>query len=145
VWSQPSVADFLLVFRVFGLKGLGAIQQAEGQVKSAVESWRRAIALADRLRSPSNEVLFYLAGCHARLGAAAGINGSGLSADDGAVEYDRAMLTLRRAIAGGYRNVINMKGDLDLEPLRARPDFRALIMDLEFPNAPFSHAVGTHH
>jgi hypothetical protein len=30
-----------------------------------------------------------------------------------------------------------MNRDPDLDPLRARPDFQALIMDLEFPPDPF--------
>jgi hypothetical protein len=68
-----------------------------------------------------------------------------MSAAEGPAEFDRAILALRQAIANGYRNVISMKRELDLEPLRARPDFRALIWDLEFPDAPFSQDVRTNH
>ena len=125
------------MYQVFGLKGLGATQRTANQTADAVASWRRAIAMAERLRSPSNELLFYLAGCHARLGAVAGVAGSGLSASEGQAELDRAMVRLRQAIAGGYRNVNSMKRDLDLEPL-SQPDFQVLILDLEFPVEPFS-------
>jgi hypothetical protein len=64
--------------------------------------------------------------------------GSGLSAAEGAAELDRAMVLLRRAIAGGYRNLTWMRRDPDLDPLRTRPDFQALMMDLEFPSDPFA-------
>ena len=110
---------------MFGLKGLGATQQTAGQTADAVASWRRAVASDERTRSSSSETLYYLAGCHARLGGIAGTAGSGLSAAEGAAELDRAMGVLRRAVAAGYRNVTWMKRDPDLDPLRARPDFQA--------------------
>jgi hypothetical protein len=128
--AQPALADFLQVYLVFGLRGLGATQQAT----DAVATWRRAIANAERSRHSSGETLYYLAGCHARLGAIADAAGSGLSA----AELDRAMDVLHRAVAAGYRTVTWMRRDPDLDPLRARPDFRLLMMDLEFPNDPFA-------
>ena len=115
--TRPRFADQFVVVLQFGLKGLGATQRTANQTADAVASWRRAIAMAERLRSPSNELLFYLAGCHARLGAVAGVPRSGLSASEGQAELDRAMVRLRQAIAGGSRNVNSMKRDLDLEPL----------------------------
>ena len=48
------------------------------------------------------------------------------------------MGVLRRAVAAGYRNVTWMQRDPDLDPLRARPDFQILMMDLAFPPDPFS-------
>ena len=48
------------------------------------------------------------------------------------------MVVLRRAVAGGYRNVARINRDPDLDPLRARPDFQALMMDLAMPADPFS-------
>jgi hypothetical protein len=36
-----------------------------------------------------------------------------------------------------------MKRDPDLDPLRARPDFQALMMDLEFPPDLFSNSEDT--
>ncbi len=121
--AQPTFFDHSVVYQVFGLKGLGATQQTANQTVDAVASWRSAIAKAERLRSPSNELLLYLAGCHARLGAIAGMPGSGLSAAEGQAERHRAIVRLRQALAGGYRNVNSMKRDLDLESLRASPTF----------------------
>ena len=101
-------------------------------------SWRRAVASDERARSSDGETLYYLAGCHARLGGIAGTAGSGLSAAEGAAELDRAMDVLRRAVAAGYRPVAWMKRDPDLDPLRARPDFQLLMMDLDFPAKSFA-------
>jgi eukaryotic-like serine/threonine-protein kinase len=136
--SQPNFADHLQIYRVFGLKGLGATQQSVGQAAEAVASWRRAIATDERTRTTSDETLYTLAGCHARLGGIAGTPGSGLSETQRAAALDTAMVVLRRAVTGGYRNVMWMKRDPDLDPLRGRPDFQQLMMDVEFPAWPFS-------
>ena len=39
-----------------------------GRTADAVATWRRAIAIGERLRSPYDEPFYYLAGCHALLG-----------------------------------------------------------------------------
>jgi hypothetical protein len=46
---------------------------------------------------------------------------------------DRAVAQLRRAVAGGFRNVAHMRADTDLDALRSRDDFRLLMMDAAFP------------
>jgi serine/threonine-protein kinase len=75
---------------------------------------------------------------HALLAGLAAEPGSGMTAPEGRVEADLAMEWLRRAIAGGYRNIPIMRIDPDLDPLRSRPDFQLLMMDLEFPDDPFA-------
>jgi hypothetical protein len=54
--------------------------------------------------------------------------GAALQADD---QADRAMAWLRKAIAAGYNNVANMKHDTDLDALRDRTDFKALVAGLQ--------------
>jgi hypothetical protein len=49
---------------------------------------------------------------------------------------DRAMEALRRAVAAGFKDIAHMRRDTDLDPLRTRPDFQALMMDLAFPADP---------
>jgi serine/threonine-protein kinase len=61
-----------------------------------------------------------------------------MTASEGRAEADRAMEWLRRAVAAGYHNVANMRSDANLDPLRSRPDFQLLMMDLEFPDDPFA-------
>jgi tetratricopeptide (TPR) repeat protein len=51
---------------------------------------------------------------------------------------DRAMDALREAVRAGYRDVEHMSRDPDLDPLRSRADFRALMLDLAFPSDPIA-------
>jgi tetratricopeptide (TPR) repeat protein len=125
------------VWLVQGLKGLGATQLAGNQAADAVVTWRRAVSIGERLQSDYGETLYYLACCHALLGGVAGASGSGLLADEGPGEFGRAMELLRRAIAAGYRDGGRMRRDPDLDPLRPRPDFQLMMMDLAFPIDPF--------
>jgi serine/threonine-protein kinase len=135
--ADPTASDNH-TWLIQGLKGLGATHFASGRIPEAVAAWRRAVAIGGRLRSFYDQPLCYLAGCHALLGATAGAPGSGLSADEGPLELERGMDALRRAIATGYRDVHWMRRDPDLDPLRARPDFPLLMMDLAFPADPFA-------
>ena len=50
----------------------------------------------------------------------------------------RAVATLRRAVAAGFRNLNTLRKDRDLNPLRSRPDFQLLMMDLAMPGDPFA-------
>jgi len=50
---------------------------------------------------------------------------------DSAEIFDRALTLLRQAVARGYKDAIHMKKDADLEPLRAREDFKKLLSELE--------------
>jgi hypothetical protein len=81
-----------------------------------------------------------LACCQALLAGVAAEPGSGVTAAEGRAEAERAMATLRRAVAGGYRDRANMRTDTDLDPLRSREDFRLLMMDLAMPGEPFAAA-----
>jgi tetratricopeptide (TPR) repeat protein len=44
---------------------------------------------------------------------------------------DRGLALLRQAVARGYKNTAQLKKDPDLQPLRARDDFKKLLADLE--------------
>jgi serine/threonine-protein kinase len=135
--ANPNVTE-CQTWVVQGLKGLGATHFAGGRTAEAVATWRRAVAICERVQSPYGELFYYLAGCHAFLGAAAGVAGSGLPVEAGPVEINRAMQSLRRAIARGYRDVRWLRRDPDLAPLRARQEFQALLLDLTFPDDPFA-------
>ena len=75
---------------------------------------------------------------HARLAGLATKPGSGMVAAEGGSEAERAMHWLRQAVAAGYRNLALMRKDDDLDPLRSRPDFQMLMMDLDMPRDPFA-------
>ena len=46
------------------------------------------------------------------------------------------MVELRQAVAGGIKSLEDYRTDPNLDPLRGREDFRALLMDLAFPVRP---------
>jgi serine/threonine protein kinase len=121
-----------------GMRGLGATQLDAGRAGDAVSTLRRVVAFGEGTPSSYAETLNYLAECHALLGRAAGMPGSGLPPGEGPVELRRAMEMLRKAVAAGYRDVAWMRRDPDLDPLRPRADFQALLLDLAFPAYPFT-------
>jgi hypothetical protein len=92
---------------------------------------RRAIATWQRIPSPESVDLYGLACGHAWLGA-------GLPTIEAGAEAERAMGFLRQAVAAGYRDTLMMNKDPGLEPLRTRPDFHSLMIDLAMPDDPFA-------
>ena len=61
-----------------------------------------------------------------------------MTAAEGRAHAERAMESLRLAVAAGYRKLEIIRTDRDLDPLRSRRDFQDLMMDLEFPDDPFA-------
>jgi hypothetical protein len=51
---------------------------------------------------------------------------------------DRAMDTLRLAVNHGFSNRGLVRDDPDMAPLRHRPEYRLVLLDLDFPQPPFS-------
>jgi hypothetical protein len=70
----------------------------------------------------------------------AGHAGSGLLAEERPSEADRAMTLLHQAVATGYYNAEQYRTEDALDPLRNRPDFRLLMLDLAMPAEPFARA-----
>ncbi len=79
-----------------------------------------------------------MACCHAALAGLAGRPGSGVSAAEREGEAEKAMAVLRQAVTMGYRNPDDYRTESALDPLRDRPDFQLLMMDLAFPAEPFA-------
>ena len=78
-----------------------------------------------------------LARNHALLAGLAAERTSDLSPADGQDEADRATAMLRPLVVEGYRNQ-KMSIDPDFDPLRGRPEFPLLMMDLVMPAEPFA-------
>ena len=57
---------------------------------------------------------------------------------DRAALADRAIVLLRQAVAAGWNDIARMRRDTLLDPLRERPDFQALLLDVAFPRDPFA-------
>ena len=84
-------------------------------------------------------IRLFLACCHAGMAGIAGRPGSGVSAADGADQADKSLVTLREAVTMGYRNPDAYRTESALDPLRKRPDFQGLMMDIVMPTKPFAH------
>ncbi len=63
---------------------------------------------------------------------------SGLTASEGRTAADDAMATLRQAAAAGWRDVAAMDANPDLGPIRSRPDYKMLRLDMAVPADPFA-------
>ncbi|HEY1375705.1 MAG TPA: hypothetical protein VGF55_02870, partial [Gemmataceae bacterium] len=89
--------------------------------------------LAKTTPDDCNEV--YNAACFAANAAAAAQDDRGLSDADRGKLADacgrRAVELLQRAVQGGYTKRDHMAEDMDLDPLRGRPDFQAFWADLD--------------
>jgi tetratricopeptide (TPR) repeat protein len=120
------------------LGNIGALEKGTGRFIEATATYRKAIAILEDLRPPTSEDFYNLACYHSGLAGISLTPGSGVTAAEGRAESDRAMDDLYRAAAGGFRMLSLMSIDRDLDPLRSRPDFQVLMMDLAFPNDAFA-------
>jgi tetratricopeptide (TPR) repeat protein len=113
---------------------IGGIHREAGRHSEAARASREASAILERL-SILEPIDCYNMACHnATLVGIAITPGSGMTAAEGRHAAEQAIEWLHRAVARGYRNVALMRRDPDLDPLRSRPDFQLLMMELEFPD-----------
>jgi serine/threonine-protein kinase len=118
---------------------VGLARQRSGRPKEAAVEFRRAVDIMERLANfqPDGYNLYNLACFRSLLSGTAGQPGSGLSRDEADNLGEKAVETLRRAVAAGLEDVAFMRRDTDLDPLRSRADFQLLLLDLAFPEEPF--------
>ncbi len=117
---------------------LGQVRFDRENLAGAGDTWKRACAQYDASKPLNGERTFLLACCHGGLAGLAGRVGSGVSDAEGADQAEMAMALLRQAVTMGYRNPDAYRTESALDPLRNRPDFRALMMDLVMPARPFA-------
>jgi tetratricopeptide (TPR) repeat protein len=121
-WMREDLAD--------SHSALGTVRRRAGQPSEAVASFRRAIALVEQLPTRSARNHYNLARYHAQLAGVAAEAGSGLTAEQGEAEAERAMAALKQAYSGGF-GIAHLRADADLDTLRSREDFRKLLKELE--------------
>jgi eukaryotic-like serine/threonine-protein kinase len=117
---------------------LGQVRCDVKNLAGAAAAWKRACAHYDGSESLDGEETFLRACCHGDLAGLVGRPGSGVSAAEGADQAEKAMTLLRQAVKMGYRNPDAYRTESALDPLRNRPDFRVLMMELSFPAQPFA-------
>jgi hypothetical protein len=125
---------------------IGKVQRRSGRSDAARGTIRRirtSVSEMGHLRETGDPDRFpnCLACIRAQLSTLVGRPGTAPSPAERAeidAEQDRAMAELRRAVAAGNRNLGWSQKDPDLDPLRDRADFQALVLDQVFPADPFA-------
>jgi hypothetical protein len=102
----------------------------------ALANIRKAEELLEH-SSPLSPWIFYNLACAYSRWSAVSSSGASPAPAERDASAARAMAALRRAVAAGFDNVGHMGRDPDLDPLRSRPDFQAVIMEVGFPADPF--------
>jgi serine/threonine-protein kinase len=119
---------------------LSTVRAAAGLPGEALANIQRAEQIVGRFPDIESYTLVCMARAYAQYSTAARRGERHLPPADQAeckTYADRAMATLRRAVAAGYAEVASLRRDIDLDPLRPRRDFQELVMDLSFPADPF--------
>ncbi|MGP0062518.1 MAG: protein kinase domain-containing protein [Isosphaeraceae bacterium] len=135
--AEPSGQEYRN-FLADGLRRRGVVLRRCGRPAEAVVAFREAIAILEGLTNPTTVDVYAIACNQSLLAGAAPEPGSGLTSAEGRAEAAKAMESLRRAVAGGWSRPDQMRVDPDLDPLRARPDFQMLVLDLAMPDEPFA-------
>jgi serine/threonine-protein kinase len=116
----------------------GQVRQAARDFAGAAADWRRACALFKSVPDLDSENVFFHAGCHALLSTLTGAPGTQVSPGESLSDADQALDLLKHAAAMGYRSAHYYSNESAFDPIRDRPDFRALMMDLMFPTTFFA-------
>jgi serine/threonine-protein kinase len=137
--EDPKVAEYREPLAA-ALGGLGKLYRESGRTAEAMRAFRRAREVLEKSPPLGGAGLYHLAGVQAQCAALRTAAGERPTEDEEAGRrgaLDRAMDTLRRAVAAGFQDADRLRQDTNLDPLRSRADFRMLRMDLEFPSDPF--------
>jgi hypothetical protein len=101
-----------------------------------------AVALERQALWPDDPVELYDAACELALCVPLVEAGRAAPSAAGRAERrryaDQAMAALVQAVRSGFKDLALLKTDPDLDPLRPRPDFQLLVLDVAFPADPFA-------
>jgi eukaryotic-like serine/threonine-protein kinase len=110
----------------------GIAEEEVGRPAEAVQDYRHGVDLCQAAADPQPDLLFEEGSCRGRLAAAASRRDSGLSNAEGVAEAEKAVATLRRAVAAGCNNaLIELRTRKDFDALRPREDFQKLLREAE--------------
>jgi serine/threonine-protein kinase len=117
---------------------LGSIDIRAGRVARGRSDLRRAVAILEEMNMAEPVLLAGLASFHSILARTTPEPGMTETRREAENDAEYAMRALQRAVAAGYRDLRSLRTDPDLDAIRSRPDFRVLLMDLEFPADPLA-------
>jgi serine/threonine-protein kinase len=138
--ENPSVARYATDLAVLHCN-IGGLHRKNGRPSEALSSLRRGLSSLGRGPGPEAWDSYLQACLLAQCGALAADFPGAFPDEDRAYlagSGDRAMVALRQAIAAGFRMAARLRTEEDLASLRSRPDFQALLLDLDFPADPFA-------
>jgi serine/threonine-protein kinase len=116
----------------------GLAMEKLGRPAIAASDLRQSIAVAREIPSPIPMDNYNMACYRSLLSRVLAKAGSPTAAADSRAAADQAIISLQKAIAAGWRDVVLLKTDTDLEPIRSRPDFRPILLNTGFPRNPFA-------
>ena len=138
-WYRPGLGETYL--------RLGQVRCDMEDVAAAAAAWKRGVRTLRRNQVTRRTAHVPASLLQCRPGGTRGPIGLGNALRGGGKPAEEAMTQLRRAVSMGYRNTDAYRTESALDPLRNRPDFQALMMDLMMPADPLSHSLtssGTH-
>jgi tetratricopeptide (TPR) repeat protein/tRNA A-37 threonylcarbamoyl transferase component Bud32 len=111
-------------------------REAAGRPEEARTCHRRAEAELKRSHQVRAGMLLHDLACSHILWSAAGREGT-IGPAEREARTRRAIAVLRRAVMAGHADLMHVRRDPVLDPLRQRRDFEEMILDLTFPADPF--------
>jgi hypothetical protein len=117
---------------------LGSALRVENRPTEALDALQDARQVLEAIRRPTSLDLYNLACTYANLSTLGEFGTVPLTSAEPEALADRAMDALQRSLAAGMTDFNTMDRDHDLDSLRDRPDFRALMRDRVFPSDPFA-------
>jgi serine/threonine-protein kinase len=120
------------------LRRRGVAMQRCGRTALALVDLRQSIAVVRDQTHLNSGDYCDIARAQSLLSGLALEAASGLTATEGRAAADAAMASLRQAAALGWRDAPALATDPDLAPIRSRPDFQMLKLDVAFPADAFA-------
>ncbi len=121
VRDRPTIPFFRAELAVT-LAAIASIHQEGGRREQARDAWRRALDLGDPPRDGDARVAFNMGRVYAL--------GSTVDRVRAGAWADRALAALREALASGYKDRRQFRENPDIDPLRGRPGFQAILAGL---------------
>ncbi len=131
--GDPSLVQGLSISVGFLSSALRDAKRPAEALPAALES----VALLESLAVKRPLDLYNLACSLAQIVALGEASGAPLPDDERERTLARAVDQLTRSVERGLGNFAQMDSDADLDPLRGRADFQALMLDRTFPRDPF--------
>ena len=119
---------------------LGICKAHDANPSGALALCRQTCARLETNRKALEVIQVAMARAHAQIGSLVAKLPPGPvpdPTDTPSAHLEAAVSLLRLAISRGYPDVVFIRLDQALDPLRSRPDFQLLMMDLAFPADPF--------